>query len=178
MIFDSAPFILSFHYLAERIHFYFDWYIFVSSFRGGKICLTDHFKPLWAKNVPKFGIAHAFALGVRQAIYISLNISILKKQVELICHSFTVYTLAHARGNGVPTKGVQYTKYMVIVHFNFQPIHSISLEKYKFMLNIINSSRLLFQLGPWLAVEIPDLVSKGIIQHKDEQNGAAAAATS
>lgn len=32
--------------------------------RGGKICLTDHFKPLWARNVPKFGIAHAMALGV------------------------------------------------------------------------------------------------------------------
>ncbi len=24
-------------------------------YRGGKICLTDHFKPLWARNVPKFG---------------------------------------------------------------------------------------------------------------------------
>ena len=34
-------------------------------FRGGKICLTDHFKPLWARNVPKFGIAHAMALGVK-----------------------------------------------------------------------------------------------------------------
>lgn len=33
-------------------------------YRGGKICLSDHFKPLWAKNVPKFGIAHAMALGV------------------------------------------------------------------------------------------------------------------
>ena len=33
-------------------------------FRGGKICLSDHFKPLWAKNVPKFGISHAMALGV------------------------------------------------------------------------------------------------------------------
>ena len=33
-------------------------------FRGGKICLTDHFKPLWARNVPKFGIAHCMALGV------------------------------------------------------------------------------------------------------------------
>lgn len=33
-------------------------------FRGGKICLTDHFKPLWARNVPRFGIAHAMALGV------------------------------------------------------------------------------------------------------------------
>lgn len=33
-------------------------------YRGGKICLTVHFKPLWAKNVPHFGIAHAMALGL------------------------------------------------------------------------------------------------------------------
>ena len=44
------------------------WYILfcfvLFSFRGGKICLTVHFKPLWARNVPHFGIAHALALGV------------------------------------------------------------------------------------------------------------------
>lgn len=34
-------------------------------YRGGKICLTVHFNPLWSKNVPHFGIAHALALGVR-----------------------------------------------------------------------------------------------------------------
>jgi len=33
-------------------------------YRGGIICLTDHFYPLWAKNVPRFGISHAFALGL------------------------------------------------------------------------------------------------------------------
>uniref|UniRef100_UPI00358FA948 ubiquitin-fold modifier-conjugating enzyme 1 n=1 Tax=Myxine glutinosa TaxID=7769 RepID=UPI00358FA948 len=33
-------------------------------YRGGNICLTDHFKPLWSRNVPKFGIAHALALGL------------------------------------------------------------------------------------------------------------------
>jgi len=33
-------------------------------YRGGKICLSDHFKPLWARNTPKFGIAHAFSLGL------------------------------------------------------------------------------------------------------------------
>ena len=33
-------------------------------YRGGAICLTIHFNPLWAKNAPKFGIAHAIALGV------------------------------------------------------------------------------------------------------------------
>ena len=26
--------------------------------------MTDHFKPLWARNVPRFGIAHAMSLGV------------------------------------------------------------------------------------------------------------------
>uniref|UniRef100_A0A4W4GKW2 Ubiquitin-fold modifier-conjugating enzyme 1 n=1 Tax=Electrophorus electricus TaxID=8005 RepID=A0A4W4GKW2_ELEEL len=57
-------------------------------YRGGKICLTDHFKPLWARNVPKFGLAHLMALG----------------------------------------------------------------------------------LGPWLAVEIPDLISKGLIHHKEQQS--------
>ncbi len=35
-----------------------------SLLRGGKICLTDHFNPLWARNVPHFGIAHALCLGV------------------------------------------------------------------------------------------------------------------
>ncbi|KAK2083828.1 Ubiquitin-fold modifier-conjugating enzyme 1 [Saguinus oedipus] len=33
-------------------------------YRGGKICLTDHFKPLWARNVPKFELAHLMALGL------------------------------------------------------------------------------------------------------------------
>lgn len=57
-------------------------------YRGGKICLTDHFKPLWARNIPKFGIAHAMALG----------------------------------------------------------------------------------LGPWLAVEIPDLIAKGLVKHKEKND--------
>ncbi|XP_026806676.1 ubiquitin-fold modifier-conjugating enzyme 1 [Rhopalosiphum maidis] len=56
-------------------------------YRGGKICLSDHFKPLWARNVPKFGISHALALG----------------------------------------------------------------------------------LGPWLAVEIPDLIAKGVIKYKEKE---------
>jgi len=33
-------------------------------YHGGKICLTIHFKPLWGKNAPRFGIAHAMALGL------------------------------------------------------------------------------------------------------------------
>jgi hypothetical protein len=31
-------------------------------YRGGKICQTVHFKPLWGKNSPHFGIAHALAV--------------------------------------------------------------------------------------------------------------------
>lgn len=79
-------------------------------YRGGKICLTDHFKPLWARNVPKFGIAHAMALGVRRG----------------------------GRGgvDGLP--------------FSF-----------------INLS---FQLAPWLAVEIPDLIEKGIVTYQEKED--------
>lgn len=33
-------------------------------YRGGKICLTDHFKPLWQANKGHFGISHALALGL------------------------------------------------------------------------------------------------------------------
>jgi len=36
----------------------------VKMYHGGKICLTVHFNPLWSKNVPRFGIAHALALGL------------------------------------------------------------------------------------------------------------------
>ena len=36
----------------------------VKMYRGGRICLSSHFKPLWAKNVPHFGIAHELAMGV------------------------------------------------------------------------------------------------------------------
>lgn len=47
-------------------------------YRGGKICLTEHFKPLWARNVPKFGIAHAMALGVSIFIFDEKIIGFLK----------------------------------------------------------------------------------------------------
>jgi ufm1-conjugating enzyme 1 len=33
---------------------------------GGKICIDVHFAPLWQKNAPKFGIAHALAIAVSQ----------------------------------------------------------------------------------------------------------------
>jgi ufm1-conjugating enzyme 1 len=36
----------------------------VKMYRGGVICMTTHFHPLWQRNVPHFGIAHAFALGL------------------------------------------------------------------------------------------------------------------
>eukprot|EP00871_Galdieria_phlegrea_P001873 jgi/Galph1/2687/GphlegSOOS_G1342.1 len=33
-------------------------------YRGGKICQTLHFQPLWLRNVPRFGIAHCLALSL------------------------------------------------------------------------------------------------------------------
>ena len=52
-------------------------------YRGGKICTSDHFKPLWARNVPKFGIAHAMALGL--APWLAVEIP------DLIEKGFVVY---------------------------------------------------------------------------------------
>lgn len=36
----------------------------IKMYHGGKICLDVHFNPLWSKNSPKFGVAHALALGL------------------------------------------------------------------------------------------------------------------
>lgn len=84
-------------------------------YRGGKICLTEHFKPLWARNVPKFGIAHAMALGVGLANFLKSIFFVFLK------------------------------------------------SKYEFIF---------FQLGPWLAVEIPDLIEKGVVSYKEKTAGS------
>ncbi|KAI0987211.1 hypothetical protein GJ496_004692 [Pomphorhynchus laevis] len=44
-------------------------------YRGGRICTDDHFVPLWNRNVPKFGIAHALALGL--APWLAVEIPLL-----------------------------------------------------------------------------------------------------
>ena len=63
-------------------------------YRGGKICLTDHFKPLWARNVPKFGIAHCMALGVwlylNTYFYVYQNYNILRMRM-LGIYVLTIY---------------------------------------------------------------------------------------
>lgn len=41
-------------------------------YKGGKICQTVHFHPLWSRNVPHFGIAHALALSVRLFLLVFL----------------------------------------------------------------------------------------------------------
>jgi ufm1-conjugating enzyme 1 len=33
-------------------------------YRGGAICVDVHFRPLWTKNAPKWGIAHSLCLGL------------------------------------------------------------------------------------------------------------------
>lgn len=42
-------------------------------YRGGKICQTVHFQPLWARNVPRFGIAHSLALSVSLRLVLDRN---------------------------------------------------------------------------------------------------------
>ncbi|KAL7010993.1 hypothetical protein ACKWTF_014035 [Chironomus riparius] len=51
-------------------------------YRGGKICLTEHFKPLWSRNVPKFGIAHAMALGLAPWLAVEIPDLIEKGIIE------------------------------------------------------------------------------------------------
>ena len=36
----------------------------VKMYRGGRICIDAHFAPLWQRNSPRMGIAHALALGL------------------------------------------------------------------------------------------------------------------
>eukprot|EP00732_Lithocolla_globosa_P005895 Lithocolla_globosa_v1_NODE_6431_length_1088_cov_153.830591.p1 type:complete len:163 gc:universal NODE_6431_length_1088_cov_153.830591:514-1002(+) len=51
-------------------------------YRGGIICTTIHFKPLWSKNVPHFGIAHALAMGL--APWLSVEIPDLVSAGKLV----------------------------------------------------------------------------------------------
>ncbi|KAE9458831.1 hypothetical protein C3L33_09274, partial [Rhododendron williamsianum] len=51
-------------YVHNLLKYEFDLQFDIPMYRGGKICLTVHFKPLWAKNCPRFGIAHALCLGL------------------------------------------------------------------------------------------------------------------
>ena len=34
---------------------------------------------------------------------------------------------------------------------------------------IITKMHIILQLGPWMAVEIPDLIKRGVVVHKDDQ---------
>lgn len=64
-------------------------------YRGGKICLTDHFKPLWARNVPKFGIAHAMALGVSSIFSRQKNLQLILFILSHISLPYIVHLYPH-----------------------------------------------------------------------------------
>ena len=51
-------------------------------YRGGKICLDAHFRPLWARNVPHFGVAHAMALGMGPWLAVEIPDLIRKGQIK------------------------------------------------------------------------------------------------
>ncbi|KJE95940.1 ubiquitin-fold modifier-conjugating enzyme 1 [Capsaspora owczarzaki ATCC 30864] len=66
-------------------------------YREGKICLTDHFKPLWARNVPRFGIAHALALGLGPWLAVEIPDLVEKK---LIVYNEPKASSSAASGSG------------------------------------------------------------------------------
>ncbi|KAK3744350.1 hypothetical protein QZH41_016483 [Actinostola sp. cb2023] len=62
-------------------------------YRGGKICMTDHFKPLWGRNVPRFGIAHAMALGVsiQAIVYNMAEANNICRDIDnSVCHQILI----------------------------------------------------------------------------------------
>lgn len=63
--------------------------IFIKYFRGGKICLDIHFAPIWQKNSPKFGIAHALALGLGP--WLAVEIPMLIEEGKITKKWWTVY---------------------------------------------------------------------------------------
>jgi ufm1-conjugating enzyme 1 len=54
----------------------------VKMYRGGKICLSAHFKPLWQRNVPHFGIAHALACGLGPYIQAEIKHLVESGQID------------------------------------------------------------------------------------------------
>ncbi|KAM1185742.1 hypothetical protein ACFX2G_015324 [Malus domestica] len=71
-------------------------------YRGGKICLTVHFKPLWAKNCPRFGMAHALCLGLAPWLAAFMLIR--------IAHGFSIYMKFMKRGLWLKLDASQYRK--------------------------------------------------------------------
>ena len=51
-------------------------------YRGGFICLDAHFQPLWTRNTPGFGIAHALALGL--APWLAAEVPILVESGKIV----------------------------------------------------------------------------------------------
>lgn len=51
-------------------------------YKDGKICLTDHFYPLWAKNIPKFGISHLLILGLSPWLAVEVPDLLDKGKIE------------------------------------------------------------------------------------------------
>lgn len=51
-------------------------------YRSGKICLTDHFKSLWARSMPEFGLAHLMALGLGSWLAVEIPNLIQKGMIQ------------------------------------------------------------------------------------------------
>jgi ufm1-conjugating enzyme 1 len=47
-------------------------------YRGGRICLSEHFAPQWSRNAPHYGIVHLLAAGL--APYLAAEVPVLVDQ--------------------------------------------------------------------------------------------------
>ena len=67
-------------------------------YRGGAICLTLHFKPLWGKNAPHFGVAHALCLGL--APWLAAEVRLLEVFFSRFFFFFFFFFLENLGGRG------------------------------------------------------------------------------
>ena len=67
-------------------------------YRGGAICLTLHFNPLWGKNAPHFGVAHALCLGL--APWLAAEVRLLEVFFSRFFFFFFFFFLENLGGRG------------------------------------------------------------------------------
>ena len=155
-------------------------------YRGGKICLDSHFRPLWARNVPHFGIAHAMALGVSSALRARkrahekaathARAAVRAPVAVLLRPSHSARMCLDPWGSGCTSSAAALNRQLASrAHLLTVHLASLALSLPLSLLSLSSLSRssslsllsLSPQMGPWLAVEIPSLIANGRVKHQD-----------
>lgn len=133
-------------------------------YRGGKICLTIHFKPLWAKN--------------RSALEANLPCAALESMAAASIHSSSTRTLLTHALLLVEAQHILHLAVQIPSISVWQQAARVAARTNSHQMPLYAATRLCsphfgiahalcLGLGPWLAAEVPHLVDTGVIHHKD-----------